>query len=146
MMTRYPVDIRVTSAGETFRVKAATSIDKVVQGTRNLESELRGIETDYAVTLAAVARALKEGHRARGSDPRAYWLAGKHLHDFLTRLESQGYYLVRKNHSMAKALGIGRASVEKIISFYLRYESPLKIDLSIPWATHRDNKARRGTR
>jgi hypothetical protein len=120
--------------------KATTSLDKATKDVKGLKDALRGIEIDYAATIAAARRAISDGHRARGSDSRAYWLAGKQLNDFLRRLESQGHYLVRKNHTMAAHLGIGRASVEKIISFHLRYESPSKIDLSIPWGVYRDNK------
>lgn len=147
-MTVYPVVIHAKQEKDQLSFKATTSLDKATKDVKGLKQALRGIEIDYAATIAAARRAIKDGHRARGSDPRAYWLAGKYLHDFLTRLEAQRYYLVRKNHTMAAHLGIGRASVEKIISFHLRYESPSKIDLSIPWGVYRDNRERsagRGT-
>ena len=44
-------------------------------------------------------------------DSRAYWFAGKYLADFVSRLESHGFYLVDKNKTPAKHLDISRASV-----------------------------------
>lgn len=139
-MTHYPIvlEIEDTTAGQ--RVRATTAIERVLEGAASLQAELRCIEVDYKTTLAAVREALAAAGKGRNNDPRAYWFAGKHLTDFIARLETHGFYLVEKNIAPARHLGISRASVEKMMAFYRRYPDPFKIDPSVPWSRYRDNQ------
>ena len=139
-MTQYPVVLEVKQTDKGLRVKASTGIDKALEGAEGLHAQLRCVEIDYAATLAAVQACLGSAGSGRYKDPRAYWFAGKHLADFIARLEVQGFYLVDKNKAPARHLAISRASVEKMVAFYSRYPDPTKIDTSIPWSRYRDNR------
>ena len=139
-MRQYPVVLEVKPTGEGLQVQATTSIERALENGRSLQAELRCIEVDYQVTLSAVKQALASGVRGRLGDPRAFWFAGMHLGEFLRRLESHGFYLVGKNTTPAKHLGVSRDSMEKILAFYRRYEDPFKIDASVTWSKYRDNK------
>lgn len=139
-MKQYPVVLEVKVDGDALQVKATTSIERALENGRSLQAELRCIELDYQITLSAMKQALALGSRERSGNPRAFWFAGMYLGKFLKRLESHGFYLVGKNTTPAKHLGMSRASVEKILAFYRRYDDPFKIDTSIPWSTYRDNK------
>ena len=139
-MIQYPVALNVTATEKGLRVEASTSIERALRDARTLEAELHCIEVDYQVTLVAVKAVLAAAGRGRHRDPRAYWFAGKYLAEFIARLEAHGFYLVEKNRTPARHLGISRASVEKMMAFYQRYPDPFKIDTSVPWSKYRDNK------
>jgi hypothetical protein len=139
-MMQYPVVLAIEETQGGQRVRATTAIERALEHPASLQAELRCIEVDYRTTLAAVKGALASAGKGRYRDPRAFWFAGKHLAEFIARLESHGFYLVEKNITPAKHLGISRASVEKMISFYQRYPDPFKIDASVSWSTYRDNR------
>ena len=139
-MTQYPIVLEIEETDKGQRVRATTSVSRALEEAKTLQAELRCIEVDYRTTLAAAKAALASAGSGRYRDPRAYWFAGKHLAEFIDRLESHGFYLVEKNITPAKHLGISRASVEKMMAFYQRYPDPFKIDVSIPWSVYRDNK------
>ena len=139
-MTHYPLVLEVQQTERGLRIRASTAIDKALEGAEGLHAQLRCIEIDYAGTLAAVKASLASAGKGRFKDPRAYWFAGKHLAEFIARLEAQGFYLVDKNKTPARHLGISRASVEKMMAFYGRYLDPTKIDAKVPWWRYRDNK------
>ena len=138
--TQYPVVLEVKTTEKGLQVQAATSIDRALENGKSLQAELRCIEVDYRTTLAGVKEALGSAGKGRFRDPRAFWFAGKYLAEFIARVESHGFYLVGKNITPAKHLGISRASVEKMMSFYGRYADPFLIDISVPWTLYRDNK------
>ena len=142
-MRQYPVILEVKKTDKDLEVRATTSIERALENAKWLESELRCIELDYQVTIAAVKRALSWGNKERFKDSRAFWFAGKYMAEFVARLESHGFYLVGKNTTPAKHLGISKSSVEKMIAFYSRYSDPFKIDVSVPWCIYRDNKEAR---
>ena len=139
-MRQYPVvlEVRVTDKGE--QVRATTDIERAMKNAKSLEDELRCIELDYSSTLAAVRGLLGSTGKGRFRDPRVFWFVGKFLAEFIRRLELHGFYLVDKNKTPAKHLGISRASIEKMIAFYRRYDDPFQIDVSVPWCVYRDNK------
>jgi hypothetical protein len=142
--TQYPVVLEVKAADKGIQVQATTSIDRALRDAKSLQAQLRCIEVDYRTTLAAVREALGSTGKGCFRDPRAFWFAGKYLTEFIARLESHAFYLVEKNITPAKHLGISRASVEKMMAFYGRYPDPFRIDTSVPWALYRDNKEPRG--
>ena len=139
-MTQHPITLDVRATDRGVEVKAAASIGRAFEGAKSLQAELRCIEIEYASVLAAASGALASAGKGRLRDPRAFWFAGKYLCEFIGRLESNGFYLVEKNVTLAKHLAISRASVEKIMSFLRRYKDPLEIDTSVPWSAYRDNK------
>jgi hypothetical protein len=141
-MTQYPVVLEAKTGGDRITVKATTSIERALTGDKSIEAELRFIEMDYQATLAAAHAALASAGTGLGRDPRAYWLVGKYLADFMDRLEAHGFYLVDMNKTPARHLGMSESSIGKIIAFYRRYPDPRTIDLSVPWSTYRDNKER----
>ena len=138
--TQYPVVLEVKTTEKGHQVKATTSIDRALKDAKSLQAELRCIEMDYKTALAAVREALCSTGKGRFRDPRAFWFAGKYLAEFIARLEAHGFYLLEKNKTPAKHLGISRASVEKMMAFYRRYPDPFRIDISVPWTLYRDNK------
>lgn len=139
-MTHYPIVLEAKGVGGAFKVKATTSIERALTDDKSIEAELRFIEMDYEATLAAARAALSAAGKGMKRDPRAYWLAGKYLADFMDRLDGHGFYLVDPNETPARHLGTSASSVYKAIAFYRRYPDPSSIDLSIPWSTYRDNK------
>jgi hypothetical protein len=142
-MRQYPVVLELKKTDKGLEVRATTSIERALENAKWLEAELRCIELDYQVTLSAVKGALSWGNKGRFNDPRAFWFVGKYLGEFVGRLESHGFYLVGKNTTPAKHLGISKSSIEKMIAFYRRYADPFKIDVSVPWSRYRDNKESR---
>lgn len=145
-MMHYPVALEVQETDTGLRVRATTAIERALEHAGSLQAELRCIELDYQTTLAAVREAISSAGTGRYRDPRAFWFAGRYLVEFITRLETHGFYLVEKNITPAKHLGISRASVEKMIAFYQRYPDPFKIDASVPWSAYRDNRENHGAR
>lgn len=146
-MTRYPVVLEVTGSGETVQARATTSIELALDGGKSLQAALRSIETDYLVTLTAVKSVLASAGASTSRDPRFYWFVGLLLTQFIERLEAHGFYLVGKNRTPAKHVGMSATSVQSMMSFYRRYPDPYKIDPSLPWSAYRDRKeARRSKR
>jgi hypothetical protein len=142
-MTQYPVVLDIVDEGDRIQVKATTSIERALESAEPLQGELRDIENDYEAALAGVRAALASAGKGRARDPRAYWLAGKCLAEFTEQLEARGFYLVGKNTTPARHLGISASSVWKMIAFYRRYPDPSSINTSIPWSAYRDNKVPR---
>jgi hypothetical protein len=138
-MTQYPLMLEVREQKGRHVVKATTSIERALEGGDSLQGDLRLVEVDYAVTLAAIKAALAAAGRGRTRDLRAYWFAGKHLSDFLDRLESSGFYLVGKNTTPARHLGISSSSIWRMLSFYRHHPDPSTIDTSVPWSTYREH-------
>lgn len=143
-MTQYPVALEMRTTAKGTAIKATTSVDRVLDGARSLEEELRCIEIDYRTALAAAKEALASAGTGRFRNARSYWFAGKYVAEFIDRLGSRGFYLVGKNKTPAEHLGISKSSVAKMIAFYRRYPDPFEIDVSTPWSVYRDNKERRG--
>lgn len=139
-MRQYPVVLELKKKDRGLQVQATTSVERALENAKSLQSELRCIELDYNITLAAVKQALASVEEDRFRDPRAFWYAGKYLAEFIARLQSHGFYLVGKNTTPAEHLGISKSSVEKMMAFYHRYPDPYQIDISIPWSKYRDNK------
>ena len=139
-MSQYPIVLELKTNDNGIQVRATTAIERALKNAKSLEDELRCIELDYSATLAAVRDALGSASKGRLRDPRAFWFAGKYLAEFLGRLETHDFYLVDKNKTPAKHLGISRASVEKMIAFYRRYGDPFQIDASVSWCVYRDNR------
>jgi hypothetical protein len=142
-MTQYPVVLDVTASGNKIRVRATTSIERAFEGSESLQAELRCIEIDYQATLAAVKASLASVGSGKARDPRVYWFAGKWLAEFIERAEGHGFYVVGKNKTPAKHLGMSASSVGKMMAFYHRYPDPFRIDISVSWAIYRDNKESR---
>jgi hypothetical protein len=140
-MTQYPVVIEVTRTKDDLQVKATTSIELVLEGGNSLETELGCVETDYKAALVGAGAALASAGRGRCRDPKAYWLAGRYLAEFFDRLETRGFYLVEKNKTPARHLGVSESSIRKMIAFHRRYADPRKIDPSISWSAYRENRA-----
>jgi hypothetical protein len=145
-MTQFPVALETKSSGDIIRVKATTSVERALTGDKSIEAELRFIEMDYQASLAAARAALASAGTGARRDARAYWLVGKHLADFMDRLEAHGFYLVEPNETPARHLGISGSSVYRAIAFYRRYRDPRSIDLAIPWSIYRDNKESGGAK
>ena len=145
-MIQHPVVLEVKTTERGLVIRASTSIGRALEDPKSLQADLRCIELDYAAMLGAAKAALASSGKGRYRDPRAFWFAGKYVAEFIARLESHGFYLVGKNLTPAKHLGISRASMEKMMAFYHRYADPFKIDTSIPWTKYRDNKEPRAVR
>jgi len=136
----YPIIIEMVPDGDGMQARATTSIERAFEAGRSIEDELRSVETDYESTIAGVREALASAGTGRSRDSRAYWLAGRLLAGFMTRLEQRGFYLVDKNGTPARHVGVSKTSVGKMIAFHRRYPDPSLIDTSIPWSVYRDNR------
>jgi len=139
-MTQHPLALQVVETPKGTMIKASTSLEKAVQDPERLQDRLRCIEIRYRATLAAIKECLACAGKGTNKDPRAYWFAGMYMAQFLETVETMGFYVLKKNITLAKHLGISRASVEKMIAFYKRYSDPAVLDMSIPWTAYRDNK------
>lgn len=138
MKEKFPVQISVGNE-PSRRFKATTSIDKVREAPTDIHAQLAYLEEDYSILIDAVRSCLVAANRQRKVNPRLMWLAGDYLYNFLKRLDGFGFYLVRQNHTLARDVGISRASVEKVISFRRRFPRLSLIDPTIPWNKYRDN-------
>ncbi len=125
------------------RHKAATSIDKLNDETKNIQQELSFIETDYTILLSDIRGLLSESamRSKKKADPRLYWLIGENIIRFIERLDDLGFYLLGQNKTFAVDIGISESSIGKIISFRKRFSKISKLDPKISWSKYRDNKA-----
>ncbi len=141
MTRRFPIIVRMDNSSDPPRIRATTSVERLAQPSRGVERDLRAVELDYAVTLAAVREALTQAARPEHRhDARAYWLAGSAILSLLDRLSENGFYLVRQNATLARDLGLAEVSVRKVVAFRRRFPRISDVDPSIPWAKYRDNR------
>ena len=124
------------------RHKAATSIDKLNDETKNIQQELNFIETDYTILLSYIRGLLSEAamRSKKKTDPRLYWLIGENIIRFIERLDDLGFYLLGQNKTFAADIGISESSVGRIISFRKRFSKISMLDPKISWSKYRDNK------
>ena len=124
------------------RHKAATSIDKLNDETKNIQQELSFIETDYAILLSDIRGLLSEAatRSKKKTDPRLYWLIGENIIRFIERLDNLGFYLLGQNKTFAVDIGISESSIGRIISFRKRFSKISSLDPKISWSKYRDNK------
>ena len=125
------------------RHKAATSIDKLNDETKNIQQELSFIETDYTILLSNILGLLSEAamRSKKKADPRLYWLIGENIIRFIERLDDLGFYLLRQNKTFAADIGISESSIGRIISFRKKFSKISSLDPKISWSKYRDNKA-----
>ncbi len=124
------------------RYKAATSIGKLNDETKNIQQELSFIETDYTILLSDIRGLLSEAamRSKKKADPRLYWLIGENIIRFIERLDDLGFYLLGQNKTFAADIGISESSIGRIISFRKRFSKISKLDPKISWSKYRDNK------
>ena len=125
------------------RHKAATSIDKLNDETKNIQQELSFIETDYTILLSNILGLLSEAamRSKKKADPRLYWLIGENIIRFIERLDDLGFYLLGQNKTFAAYIGISESSIGRIISFRKKFSKISSLDPKISWSKYRDNKA-----
>lgn len=141
MNTRFPVIIQPQETKDGLRFRATTSVDRLSGSSRSTEQDLRAVELDYSITLAAVREALKQADRGeRRHDPRAYWHAGNAILAMLERLHEAGFYLMRQNETIARDVGLASESVRKIVAFRRRFPRVADVDPQITWARYRGNR------
>mgnify|MGYP001087817623 CR=1 FL=1 len=136
MKEKYPLKIIRT---ENNIFKAATSINKFNDNTKNIRQELSFVEIDYTVTIESVHRLLGFSSKKR-VDTHLYWLIGNAILQFFERLSELGFYLIQQNQTIARDIGISKSSISRILSFRKRFPKVSMIDPTIPWAKYRDNK------
>jgi hypothetical protein len=136
MKEKYPIKIVVDKENQ---FKAATSLNKIVDDSKNTRKELSYVEGDYT-TLIDTTRRLLAISSKKGVDPRLFWLIGENIVRFLERLNEIGFYLMQQNRTLARDIGISESSIEKILSFRKRFPSISLINPEISWAKYRDNK------
>ena len=140
--TKEKFPLKIIKDKTTGRCKAATSIDKLNDETKNIRQELGFIETDYNVLLSCVKGLLSEAamRTKKKTDPRLYWLIGENILRFIERLDDLGFYIVKQNKTFAADIGISQSSITKIISFRKKISKLSMLDPNISWSKYRDNK------
>ena len=138
---KYP--LKIIKDKITGICKAATSIAKLNDETKNIRRELSFIEADYAVLLNDIKGLLSEAAKRskKKTDPRLYWLIGENILRFIERLDDIGFYIVKQNKTFAADIGISQSSITKIISFRKKISKISTLDPNISWSKYRDNKA-----
>ena len=141
--TKEKFPLKIIKDKLTGRYKAATSIDKLNDETKNIRRELSFIETDYTILLGDIRGLLSEAtmRSKKKADPRLYWLIGENIIRFIERLDDLGFYLLKQNITFAADIGISESSIGKIISFRKRFSKISMLDQKISWSKYRDNKA-----
>ncbi len=141
--TKEKFPLKIIKDKLTGRYKAATSIDKLNDETKNIRRELSFIETDYTILLGDIRGLLSEAtmRSKKKADPRLYWLIGENIIRFIERLNDLGFYLLKQNITFAADIGISESSIGKIISFRKRFSKISMLDQKISWSKYRDNKA-----
>ncbi|MGC8554740.1 MAG: hypothetical protein ACP5NA_04550 [Candidatus Acidulodesulfobacterium sp.] len=126
----------------TGRCKAATSLEKLSDDTKNIRQELSFIETDYTILLSDIRELLSQAamRSKKKTDPRLYWLLGENILRFIERLDDLGFYIVKQNKTFAADTGMSESSIGKIISFRKRFSKISMLDPEISWSKYRDNK------
>ena len=140
--TKEKFPLKIIKDKLTGRYKAATSIDKLNDETKNIRRELSFIETDYTILLGDIRGLLSEAtmRSKKKADPRLYWLIGENIIRFIERLNDLGFYLLKQNITFAADIGISESSIGKIISFRKRFSKISMLDPNISWSKYRDNK------
>ncbi|RZV40562.1 MAG: hypothetical protein EVJ48_01190 [Candidatus Acidulodesulfobacterium acidiphilum] len=141
--TKEKFPLKIIKDKLTGRYKAATSIDKLNDETKNIRRELSFIETDYTILLGDIRGLLSEAtmRSKKKADPRLYWLIGENIIRFIERLNDLGFYLLKQNITFAADIGMSESSIGKIISFRKRFSKISMLDQKISWSKYRDNKA-----
>ena len=141
--TKEKFPLKIIKDKLTGRYKAATSIDKLNDETKNIRRELSFIETDYTILLGDIRGLLSEAtmRSKKKADPRLYWLIGENIIRFIERLNDLGFYLLKQNITFAADIGISESSIGKIISFRKRFSKISMLDQKISWSKYRDNEA-----
>ncbi len=141
--TKEKFPLKIIKDKLTGRYKAATSIDKLNDETKNIRRELSFIETDYTILLGDIRGLLSDAamRSKKKADPRLYWLIGENIIRFIERLDDLGFYLLKQNITFAADIGISESSIGKIISFRKRFSKISMLDQKISWSKYRDNKA-----
>jgi hypothetical protein len=140
--TKEKFPLKIIKDKLTGRYKAATSIGKLNDGTKNIQQELSFIETDYTILLSAIRGLLSEAamRSKKKADPRLYWLIGENIIRFIERLDDLGFYLLKQNKTFAADIDISESSIGRIISFRKRFSKISKLCPKISWSKYRDNK------
>ncbi len=141
--TKEKFPLKIIKDKLTGRYKAATSIDKINDETKNIRRELSFIETDYTILLGDIRGLLSDAtmRSKKKADPRLYWLIGENIIRFIERLDDLGFYIVKQNKTFAADIGMSESSIGKIISFRKRFSKISMLDQKISWSKYRDNKA-----
>ena len=141
--TKEKFPLKIIKDKLTGRYKAATSMGKLNDETKNIRQELSFIETDYMILLGDIRGLLSEAamRSKKKADPRLYWLIGENIIRFIERLNDLGFYLLKQNITFAADIGISESSIGKIISFRKRFSKISMLDQKISWSKYRDNKA-----
>jgi hypothetical protein len=140
MNEKFPLKIIKDKINNKY--KAATSFDKINDGTKNIKEELRYIESDYAILISNICQLFYRisMEPKKKTDPRLYWLIGDNLIRFIERIGDLGFYLLKQNKTFAADIGISESSVSRIILFRKRFLKISAIDANISWSKYRDNK------
>lgn len=141
MKTGFPVQIHRRQEGSRIRFIAATSLDKLFDGTSTPLEQLKSIQVAYEMTLAAARRALEMAHQDKRVAPHPLWLLADQLKHFTDLLNGMRFYLWKANATFARDLGISQSSVEKLRSFHKRFPDITMVDPMVPWKRYRENKA-----
>jgi hypothetical protein len=143
LQTKEKYPLKITRDKITGRYKAATSIGKLDDETKNIRQELSFIETDYTILLSDIRGLLSEASMRsnKKADPRLYWLIGENILRFVERLDDLGFYILKQNKTFATDTGISESSIGKIISFKKRFSKISMLDPNVSWSKYRDNKA-----
>ena len=141
--TKEKFPLKIIKDKLTGRYKAATSMGKLNDETKNIRQELSFIETDYMILLGDIRGLLSEAamRSKKKADPRLYWLIGENIIRFIERLDDLGFYLLKQNITFAADIGISQSSITKIISFRKKISKISTLDPNISWSKYRDNKA-----
>jgi len=141
MKEKFPLKIIKDKINNKY--KAATLIDKIDDDTKNIQEELKFIESDYTILVRNICGLLSEAaiRPKKKADPRLYWLIGENITGFIERLDDLGFYLLKQNKTFARDMGISESSVGKIISFRKRFLKISMLDTKISWSKYRENKA-----
>ena len=141
--TKEKFPLKIIKDKLTGRYKAATSMGKLNDETKNIRQELSFIETDYMILLGDIRGLLSEAamRSKKKADPRLYWLIGENIIRFIERLDDLGFYLLKQNITFAADIGISQSSITKIISLRKKISKISTLDPNISWSKYRDNKA-----
>lgn len=136
MREKFP--LRIMEKNNEF--KAATSLDKIKEKSRNIRQELNYLELDYTILMKTVRETISISTGGKKSDPRFYWLVGDYTLNFIRRIDDLGYYLLQQNQTLSKGMGISQSSLKRILSFRKRFPKMSLVNPGIPWAKYRENK------
>jgi hypothetical protein len=139
MNDKFPVTIMPSEEMER-PFKAAISVGSLSDEKRNIRRDVCYVEADYTASITAVRAILAASSKAKGKDPRVFWLLGDSVLRFLERINEIGLYLAQRNATLGRDAGISETSMEKILAFRRRYPRLSMVDPTVSWAKYRDNK------